>query len=165
MWLLWGPNYIMSNIFIIILSMFSAGAVYRAHPGCKVAEEQPYWLGRDGLMLYPVSFQALMPPPHHHCFQRCCHNANVGSTPTLSNCSYLQDVNQHASTHSWKRRLAAWRPPIATQPRQASPASSTQDDIARTVLCMTRPAQISTGHCKWPNRQSSSLCGVQRIPL
>ena len=60
-----------------MLSMFSAGAVYRAHPGCKVAEEEPYWLGRGGLMLYPFSFQALLPSQHHHCFQRCCHNASM----------------------------------------------------------------------------------------
>lgn len=53
-----------------------AGTVYRAHPGCKVAEEQPYWPGRGGLMLYPFSFQALL-PQHHHCFQRCCHNASM----------------------------------------------------------------------------------------
>ena len=131
--------------------MFSAGAVYRAHPGCKVAEEQPYWLGRGGLMLSPFSFQALLPPQHHDCLQRCCHNANMLGVllpwVTVVTCRVWTSIFLPTlERDTWQVGEASYSHSIKT----GFSDIHTQDDIARTIFCMTRPGQISTGHRKWP---------------
>lgn len=142
--------------------MFSTDAIYRAHPGCKVAEEQPYWLGRGGLMLYPFSFQALLPPQHHDCFLRCCHNANMlGVLPpwvTVVNCRMWTSIllptlerdtwqlGDASHSHSAKTGFSGIQ-----HPGQHSEDNSLYDKA--------RPNQ------HWSPQmasQSSSLCSMQR---